>query len=77
MAEPEVFEARFAAAYRQYVAEVPTEVDAMAVARAAAGARPRFAALPRRGLFTWLPGANPHRLAILLLVGLLIAALTA
>lgn len=41
MTEQDVFEARFAAAYRQFLSEAPTEVDAVAVARAAAAAHPR------------------------------------
>ena len=41
MSELDLFETRFARAYRRYLNEAPTEVDAAAVARAASAALPR------------------------------------
>jgi len=72
MAELEVFEARFAAAYRRYLDEVSTDVDAAAMARAAATARPRARWAAWRGALRPVPA-----LAWLALLGLLLAALTA
>lgn len=72
MAELDGFEARFAAAYRRYLDEVPTEVDAAAMARAAATARPRARWAAWRGALRPAPA-----FAWLALLGLLLAALTA
>ncbi len=70
MAERDAFETRFATAYRRYLAEVPTEVDAAAVARAVSEARPRT----RSGPWPWV--LQPARaIASLGLLALLLAAL--
>ena len=60
MSEQEVFETRFAAAYRAYLDGAPTQVDAAAVARNAAAVHPRarirasgWALRPARA-FAWL-----------------------
>jgi len=72
MAELDVFEARFAAAYRRYLDEVPTDVDAAAVVRAAATAR------PRARWAAWRGALRPATaLAWPVLVALVIAALVA
>ncbi len=69
MSEREAFETRFRRAYRCYLDEAPTEVDAAAVARAAATQR-RFAGL------AWPSFAGPARVLIwVVLLALLIAAL--
>lgn len=68
MSDLDVFETRFAAAYRRYLDEVPTDVDAVAVTRAVAAARPAvgpWALRPTRAL-VWL-----------VLLGLLLVALGA
>ncbi len=67
MSELDAFERRFAAAYRQYLDEAPTEVDALGVARAAAQQRVARSAI-------W-PISVPSRLALLLLLAALLAAL--
>ena len=72
MAELDGFEARFAVAYRRYLDEVPTEVDAGAMARAAATARSRARWAAWRGALRPVPA-----LAWLVLVALMIAALAA
>ena len=51
MTEHDPFEARFRRAYRRYLDEAPTEVDALAVARRAAAQR-RFGS----GAWRWMPG---------------------
>lgn len=76
MRELDTFEARFAAAYHRYLDEMPVAVDATAVARAAAGARPRRG-LSRTGsrsrpLLGWLVLAA--LLAVLALAAVLGAA---
>ncbi len=67
MSEFDAFERRFAAAYRQYLDEAPTEIDALGVTRAAAQQRVARSAI-------W-PISVPSRLALLLLLGALLAAL--
>ncbi len=71
MPELDVFEARFAAAYRRYLDEVPTAVDAAAIARRLADAHPYRRAV----LGSWPPVAVPRPALVLLLAGLLLAAL--
>jgi len=69
MSELDPFEARFAAAYRRYLAEPSVEVDPLAVARRVAAAAPR-----RQGLLGFRPfGLTPAMAWILLLTGLLLA----
>lgn len=73
MSEPDVFETRFAAAYRRYIAEAPTEVDAVVVAHAVVSTRPRM----RRRLGPAWSEAWSHVPAIgwaLLVAGLLLGA---
>ena len=71
MPEPDRFEARFRRAYRRYLDEAPTEVDAAAVARAAA-TQPRF------GGFRWPTIGAPARVLVwVVLLALLLAALSA
>ena len=72
MSEPDVFETRFATAYRRYLDEAPTEVDAAAVVRTVAAAHPRA----RTGARPWALGAA-RALAWLVLLALLLAALGA
>jgi hypothetical protein len=69
MTERDPFEARFAAAYADYLDGAPTEVDAAEVARTIARAQPRI----RAGARFALPGLTP-RLAWLLLLAALLAA---
>lgn len=72
MHELDVFESRFAAAYRRYVDEAPTQVDAAAVARTVAASRPR----PRAITAPW--ALRPARtLSWVVLGALLLAALGA
>lgn len=69
---PEAFEARFAAAYRRYLDEVPVAVDAAEVARAVA-VRPRG-----RWVVPWSSGRRAPALAwIVVLAALLLALLAA
>ena len=71
MPEREAFETRFHRAYRRYLDEVPTEVDAAVVARAAATQR-RFAGL------AWPRIVAPARALVwVVLLALLLAALAA
>lgn len=71
MPEHDVFETRFRRAYRRYLDEVPSEVDAAAVARAAATQR-RFEG------FRWPTIGAPARVLIWVgLLALLLAALAA
>ncbi|HLO35137.1 MAG TPA: hypothetical protein VK194_03610, partial [Candidatus Deferrimicrobium sp.] len=72
MSEIDVFESRFATAYHRYLDEVPTEVDAAAVARAVAAGQRR----PRRLTWPWAVRPAPA-LAWLVLIGLILAALAA
>lgn len=61
MTEHDAFETRFARAYRRYLDEVPTDVDALAMARAVAG--------QRRFVFTarwWVPVLGAGLVAVLL-----------
>ncbi len=71
MSDFDVFEARFAAAYRRYLDEAPTEVDTAEVARAAA-AHPRGRTIGR----PWALRPAPA-LAWLVLLAFLVAALGA
>jgi len=66
MTEHDPFEARFRRAYRRYLDEAPTEVDALAVARRAAAQR-RFGS----GAWRWMPAFSAGVIATLL-VGVLI-----
>jgi hypothetical protein len=61
MTEHDAFEARFARAYRRYLDEVPTDVDALAVARAVATQR-RLGFTARR----WVPVLGAGVVAVLL-----------
>jgi hypothetical protein len=72
MSELDAFETRFAAAYRRYLDEVPTEVDAAAVVRTVTAAHPG----PRAGAWSWSLRPAPA-LAWLVLLALLLAALGA
>ena len=72
MSELDVFETRFAAAYRRYLDEIPTEVDAAAVVRTVTAAHQR----PRAGAGSWSLRPAPA-LAWLVLLALLLAALGA
>ena len=72
MSELGTFETRFAAAYRRYLDEVPTEVDAAAVVRTVTAAHPG----PRAGAWSWSLRPAPA-LAWLVLLALLLAALGA
>jgi hypothetical protein len=70
MSEQDVFETRFAAAYRRYLDEAPTEVDPAAVARAAASAH------PRAGIVGWPMALRPARaFAWLIVLAILLVAL--
>jgi hypothetical protein len=71
MPELDVFETRFTAAYRRYLDEVPTAVDAAAIARRLAVAHPHRRAV----LGFWPLVAVPRPALVLLLAGLLLAAL--
>jgi ligand-binding sensor domain-containing protein len=72
MPELDAFEARFAAAYRRYLHEVPTDVDAAGVARSAAAAHPAG----RSGAWPW--ALRPARaFALFALLALLLVALIA
>jgi len=73
MPEIDIFEARFAATYRRYLDEVPTEVDAADVARtvAVAGRRSRV------GTFSWSPAARQAVGWVLLLALVLLTAVGA
>jgi hypothetical protein len=72
MSELDVFEARFVAAYRRYLDEAPSEVDAAAVVRTVTAAHPRAHA----GTWPWALRTAPA-LAWLVLLALLLAALGA
>ncbi len=72
MTELEHFEARFAAAYRRYLDEVPTQIDPAAVARVVARAYPRRRYLGWPIGWTVIPR---QRLVVLLLVAALLVAL--
>ena len=70
MPEHDAFETRFRRAYRRYLDEAPTEVDAAAVARAAATRR-RFSGL------AWPSVPRPVRILVpIVLLTLVLAALT-
>ena len=71
MPERESFETRFARAYRRYLDEVPTDVDALAVARTAASQR-RFGLGARR----WVPVLGAGVVAVLLGSALLAGVLS-
>ena len=72
MSELDVFENRFKAAYRRYLDEAPTEVDAAEVARTVTAAHRRG----RMGVWPWALRPAPA-LAWLVLLALLLAALGA
>lgn len=70
MPEHEPFETRFSRAYRRYLDEVPTEVDALEVARTAAA--------QRRFRLSWPRIVGPARALVwVVLLALLLAALAA